>query len=180
MSDRRATTVKLTDKGNSEYARVPERLKLFRSDCPRGSIETVPTFQEDGGVMFMATVVKDQKDPDSARATGHSLGGKKGVKNFEKLETVAVGRALAMLGYLASGEIASTEEMDEFNAFRDEQHALAIQSAIEAMDSARTVEELKLAFMESNLMFDEAVIAAKDKRKAELTPSGTGAKKEAK
>ena len=34
-------------------------------------------------------------------------------KQFEKQETIAVGRALAFAGYLASGDIATAEEMAE-------------------------------------------------------------------
>jgi len=35
-----------------------------------------------------------------------------GQKQFEKQETIAVGRALAFAGYLSSGDIACQEEMD--------------------------------------------------------------------
>lgn len=100
-------------KGN-EYATVPQRLLEFRRTHPRSSVTTKPTFNEDGSVVFTAKIVKDKADENSATATGHSYGQITGDKAFEKLETIATGRALALLGYLNNGQIASTEEMEEF------------------------------------------------------------------
>lgn len=107
-------------KGN-EYATVPQRLKQFRQDNPRSSVETKPTFQPDGTIVFTANILKDKADENSASATGHSFGKQSGDKAFEKLETVAVGRALALLGYLNNGQIATTEEMVEFEEYKEEQ-----------------------------------------------------------
>lgn len=162
--------VKTMQLQGNEYAKVPERLKAFRQDCPNGLVETTPTIQEDGQIMFTARVVKDKSKPESAEATGHSLGKNNGNKAFEKLETVAVGRALALLGYLISGEIASSEEMEEFLAHKEEQRTNAITLAIESIEDANTIEELKKVFVGlGNLIGDEEVMAAKDKRKSELS-----------
>ena len=90
-------------KGN-DYAKVVERVKEFRKDNPNGLIETTPTI--DGNmIVFKARVVKDKAQESSAEATGHAYGENKGAKAFEKLETIATGRALAFLGYAADGEI---------------------------------------------------------------------------
>jgi hypothetical protein len=107
-------------KGN-EYATVPQRLLEFRNKHPRASVETKPTFQPDGTVVFTATILKDKNDPNSASATGHSYGKLTGDKAFEKLETVACGRALSLLGYLNNGQIASSEEMQEFEEYQLQQ-----------------------------------------------------------
>ena len=107
-------------KGN-EYATVPQRLLEFRNKHPRASVETKPEFQTDGTVVFTATIVKDKSDPSSASATGHSYGKLTGEKAFEKLETVATGRALSLLGYLNNGQIASSEEMEEFEEYQLQQ-----------------------------------------------------------
>lgn len=112
-------------KGN-EYATVPQRLKQFREDNPKSVVETTPTIQPDGTLIFAARILKDKSDENSAEATGHSYGKVKGDKAFEKLETVAVGRALALLGYLNNGQIATTEEMEEFAEYKEEQFALAV------------------------------------------------------
>lgn len=119
-------TIKL--KGN-EYATVPQRLKQFRETNPRSVVETKPTINADGSIVFSAKIVKDKKDPNSAEATGHSFGKNAGEKAFEKLETVAVGRALALLGYLNNGQIATSEEMEEFEAFQLDNVKQDIQQA---------------------------------------------------
>ncbi len=106
-------TIKL--KGN-DYATVPQRLKEFRENHPRALVETKPTITGDV-VVFEAKIVKDKSDPDSASATGHSYGKLVGDKAFEKLETVSVGRALALLGYLNNGQIATSEELEEFEEY---------------------------------------------------------------
>lgn len=113
-------TIKL--KGN-DYATVPARLKEFRSKNPRADISTKPTI-EDGMVIFEARITVDKSDPASASATGHSYGKIGGEKEFEKLETVATGRALSLLGYLNNGQIATTEEMLEFEDYKASQFDL--------------------------------------------------------
>jgi len=118
-------------KGN-EYALVPQRLKQFRQDNPRSSITTKPTFQEDGTVVFTAKILKDKADENSAEATGHAYGKMGEVKAFEKLETVATGRALALLGYLNNGQIATTEEMAEFEEYKTAQFDLIVQEILDA------------------------------------------------
>ena len=149
--------------GGAEYARVPERIKMFREACPNGSIETKPTILEDGSYMFSCTVVKDLKDEFSPRATGNALGNKKGIKDFEKLETVAVGRALAFLGYLASGDIASSEEMEEFQEFQEEQKEKIVILLQETSDLA----ELQKVWngLTGAQKADDKILAAKDELK---------------
>lgn len=152
--------------GGADYAYVADRLKQFREDCPNGLIETTPTIRDDGQIMFTAKVLKDKNKPESAEATGHALGKNNGAKAFEKLETQAVGRALALLGYLASGEIAGAEEMEDFFAYRQ----IKIDEAVAALNDSSTLDELKATFMGlGSMMAETAIIKAKDKRKAELT-----------
>lgn len=182
MAERKAATMSLS--GNS-YAKVAERLKLFRTDWPNSKTETDHTYNEDGSVEFKAWVWKDKNtlfdlikggvtDKETLRATADADGDAKGevgvkAKDFEKLQTIATGRALANLGYLASGEIASFEEMDEFNRYKEEQQAEAIKDAIQSFDNAKTLDELRDAFIASKLMNVPEVVAAKDRRKAELS-----------
>lgn len=54
-------------------------------------------------------------------------------------------------------------------ASRSEQKQKSIQDAIEDIEEAETLEALKEAFVRSGLMQEADVVAAKDKRKAELT-----------
>lgn len=110
--------VQTIDIKGKDYAKVPQRLLEFRKKYPRSDVITKPEFQADGMIVFTAKIVKDKADETSASATGHSYGKQGQEKAFEKLETVAVGRALALLGYLNNGEIATTEEMQEFEEYQ--------------------------------------------------------------
>lgn len=151
-------TVRLQGK---DYALVPVRLKAFREANPHSSVETSPTVTGDT-VIFKAIIKADKNDPDSQESTGHSYGKLGEPKAFEKLETQAVGRALALLGYLNNGEVATTEEMLEFNDYKVDKYEQAIKEA-------ETVGELMELFnsMDSNnkKFFTEAL---GDRRK-ELT-----------
>ena len=128
------------------YATVPARLKEFREACPNGSIETKPTIMDDGVIMFTTTIIRDLKDEYSARATGSALGKSTGQKAFEKLETISVGRALALLGYMASGEIASSEEMEEFMQSKLDKKEQALQEAKALLENTKTLKELQDVF----------------------------------
>ncbi len=110
---KKVTTTKIG--GGADYAKVSDRLLEFRKDCPRGSITTEPVLIEGKLSHFIATVIKDRADEYSAQATGTGfLYEEKGKKALEKVETIAIGRALANIGYAAGGEIASSEEMERF------------------------------------------------------------------
>lgn len=159
--------------GNADYALVPDRLKEFREANPRGKISTSYQLQADGGVIFQATILKDKADDSSAEATGTAMYTAKDMqkaKSFEKLETIAVGRALSLMGYLNNGQVASSEEMEEFEDFKNTQKMESIENAITQLESAPDMDSLRLVFGSlGNLMSLSEVIAAKDKRKAELS-----------
>lgn len=95
-------------KGKS-YAPVSERVAQFHRDHADGSIKTKCEFK-DGYVIFKATVSFGERS-----FNGHAFGKVGQEKAFEKIESVAVGRALAFAGYLAGGEIASYDEIEKFN-----------------------------------------------------------------
>lgn len=142
--------------GEKDYALVPDRLLQFRKENPRASIETKHTYNPDNSITFTATIIKDLADPNSARATGNARYSEvelKKPKAFEKLETVSVGRSLANLGYLNDGQIATTEEMEEF----------------EAQQFGQALEDLKTATSQAE--FRAILAKAKTpKQKQELTP----------
>lgn len=158
---KKTATIKLQGK---DYATVPARIKEFREDCPNGKIETSYEMK-DGQVVFTAHVIKDKSKADSAEANGHAIGQLKGDKAFEKLETISIGRALAILGYMASGEIASSEEMEEFMAYQ----VNVKQEAMAKLATASTLDELKTLWSSlGSLMADPDVIAKKDELKLTL------------
>lgn len=152
-----------------EYAQVAQRIQEFRSANPRGFIETTPMMQEGGAVMFRARVVKDKGDEASAEATGHSLGENKGVKAFEKLETIAVGRALALLGYGSDGEIASSEEMDEFFKFQADKRTKVVEESAAKLSKAKNLEELKTIWASLPIEAKTELGIEKDKLKEVLS-----------
>lgn len=150
---RKLETISLQGKA---YAQVATRIKEFREMCPNGLIETTPTFQPDGSLTFRARILKDKKDQTSGEGTGNSRGFTKDPKTgaeipkaFEKLETIAVGRALAMIGYMASGEVASFEEMEEFLSEKETKRQEKIQEIKEQADKITDVEELRKFFKEN-------------------------------
>lgn len=109
--------------GTKEYEFVPDRLKRFREEHPRAKIDSNPTYNEDGSITFKTTIIKDQADPYSAVGTGNARYTEvelKKAKAFEKLETISKGRALADIGYLNDGQVATTEELEEFYEFKHE------------------------------------------------------------
>jgi len=176
--------VKTMQLSGNDYAKVAERLRLFRNTFPHSKTESAYEYEEDKSVVFSVWVWKEKQDlielmragvTDKAtlRASADANGSARGqigtkVKDFEKLETVALGRALAVLGFLASGEIASFEEMEQFEEFRQQQNAEAVKKAIKSLEGAKTMDELKKAFVATRMMENPQVVAAKDKRKAEL------------
>ncbi len=160
---KKISTIKLNG-GKTDYAKVASRVKEFRTECPHGSIDTKPTILEDGSIMFSAIIIKDLSDEFSARATGTALSKSKNAdkeKDFEKLETIAVGRALALLGYGADGEIASSDEMEEFHAFQDKKKS-EVEAIIKVLQGTKTVDELKEKFLNCGMLSNADVINMKN------------------
>lgn len=161
--------VDTVDLKGKRYAQVSDRIKAFREDCPRGSITVLPPeVRDDGTIIVGVRVLKDKADEGSGEATQYAMGEVGKEKIFEKLQTVATGRALAMLGYMASGEIASSEEMEEFNQYKEDKLKEQRATTIFEIENAKTIEELKEVFISSGMMFDQEVIAAKDKMKEQI------------
>lgn len=112
---RRTDTVQIkTKQGPTDYAKVSARLAEMHADTKQSSVETHVSFHSFNRVWCLC---KARVTTPRGKYTGHAMGQMSGeVKALEKLETIAVGRALAFAGYLASGEIASFEEMAEYNS----------------------------------------------------------------
>lgn len=158
------------DLKGKEYATVPARLKMFREENPNGLIETTPTITETH-IIFKARILTDKANPSSAEATGHSfieVGKADKEKQFEKQETIAVGRALANIGYAASGDIASSEEMEEFHAHKQEQLASAIMDATESIGACASLAELQKLWVTLSPVLQKHANEAKNAKKLEL------------
>lgn len=147
-----------------DYAKVKDRLLEFRKVNPRGLIETTYEILEDA-IIFRARIVKDKKDENSAEAIGHSMGKGNGAKVFEKQESIAVGRALALLGYGADGEIASAEEMEEFEEWKQQQFMESLEEATDNINACKTPDELKKVWVDLSPQLKTALEGLKDERK---------------
>lgn len=152
-----------------EYAKVNDRLLEFRQDNPRGLIDTHPEILATGDILFKARIVKDQSDTASASATGHAYGSQEGEKSFEKLETIAVGRALALLGYGAKGEIASAEEMQEFQQYQENKRSEIILEWTGRLSEANTLAELGKVWTEVPGVIKKDLLAHKEDLKKRFT-----------
>ena len=99
----------------ASYAPVAERITLFYETFPRGRIITELVSRTERDVVFRAQVYRDASDA-AAAATGWAAeregdGEINTVACLENTETSAIGRALANLGFTASRERPSAEEM---------------------------------------------------------------------
>ena len=114
------TKLKTINLKGKEYVQVDTRVTFFNETYGNGRITTIPTFN-DNTVYFKATVIPDL-DNKERKFTGHSFGILGKEKALEKLETVAVGRALAFMGIGIIESIASADEMNNFNNNQKKQY----------------------------------------------------------
>jgi hypothetical protein len=97
------------------YAPVADRIALFYERHPEGRIVTDLVSRDGGVIVFRARVYRGATD-ERVAATGWASeregdGDINTVACLENTETSAIGRALANLGFLASGKRPSAEEM---------------------------------------------------------------------
>ena len=99
---------KLGAKGN--YLTVPYRLKFVRDYFgERMSIQTESTELSNGFHKFKANIYIDEK----LVSVGESKQMKNADKEFEKQQTVSIGRGLSILGFFGD-ELATAEEMEQY------------------------------------------------------------------
>lgn len=179
----RIKTVKIG--GGIDYAKVADRIKIFWEENPNGKIDTEREDISENKVRFIARIWRDSKvildlatvgtDINIVKLTANAMASadavKKGDKENEKLETIAVGRALAMLGYLASGEVASREEMEQFEAYKADLFQDEIDKTIEKMKKAKTIDELRKLYvsLSAELRNNPKILNIKDELKKKLT-----------
>lgn len=117
------------DFDSESYVRVNTRLAEFWTKHPEGRIETSYGFHE-GVLVLTAKLFKTQQDTNPA-ATGHAfLERLDGDKVGEYTETVAVGRALALMGFQVEKSIASAEEMSRFKDRKEQREEAPRESKI--------------------------------------------------
>lgn len=104
-------TIKLKGK---DYVQVKDRVLFFNETYPNGSIKTIAINKPDGSyAWFTAEITPDVSTP-ARTFIARSAGPIDEEKSYEKLETVAVGRALAFMGIGVIEGVASADEMQVF------------------------------------------------------------------
>lgn len=103
------------------YAEVKERVAAFRKVYPDGTIQTQIMNNENGIIVFRASIVVN----DKVLATGYAceVVQAQGVNQYnalENCETSAVGRALGFCGFGIKQSIASADEMAQVKKREDE------------------------------------------------------------
>lgn len=147
------------------YAKVTDRLAEFLKQNKNGMITTSDEFRGDY-VIFRAKVIPDFEKPEHY-FTGTSMGKIGSEKALEKLETLAVGRALAFGGYLSTGEIASAEEMDRYSASNI---IVDVSDAMKKLQEAKTLVELARVYrsLSAEERANQEVTSLKDELKKEF------------
>lgn len=118
------------------YVWVNTRIEQFHEKYKKWSIETF--FDINGNIVIFTAKVSLWEE--NRVFTGHSFGTVGKEKAFEKLETVAVGRALAFAWFETKEWIASREEMEEFE---DKKIVSEIDDIIHKMYKCKTPNELQ-------------------------------------
>jgi hypothetical protein len=152
-----------------EHAKVKDRLKAFWESNPQGSILT-DRVKDNETIEFVTNIIADQSNEFSRKARGHAMANLPlGDKDYEKLETISVGRALALIGFATDGEVASFEEIEDFNHYKEEKLEKSRIEIIAQINDCKSLEELKkLFFSLDTMMSDEKIVTAKDIKKLEL------------
>ena len=124
-----------------EYAPVADRIALFYERYPDGRIVTHLTMHNEREIMFRASVYRDARTRWPA-ATGWASerigdGDINTVACLENTETSAIGRALANLGFTASKNRPSAEEMDKADRAR-QRIAPGLNIELQRVADART------------------------------------------
>jgi hypothetical protein len=125
-----------------EYAPVADRIALFYERFPAGRIITQLTMHNGREVVFRASVYRTERSRTPA-ATGWAServgdGDINTVACLENTETSAIGRALANLGFTASRNRPSLEEMGKAERARRRQAAPALAVELQQVADART------------------------------------------
>ncbi len=113
------TEIKKTDIKGKQYAEVSERILAFRKLNPNGRIITEIVDKTENDVTIKATIYDEN---EKELATGYASEVKKGLVNsismLENCETSAIGRALGFCGFGIDNGIASGQDMEKVEQYK--------------------------------------------------------------
>lgn len=158
-----------------DYAKVTDRLEAFRINHPNSKILTSYK-NENNKTVFKAFLWRDKTEVIQSLTNGISkeliyltadaeATAQKTItndKDFEKLETMAIGRALSNLGYSSTGKIAES--------MVDELYQDSVDSAIDRLQNCKTLDELKANYQALNpvLRIDKTIKVITEEIKKKL------------
>jgi hypothetical protein len=142
------------------YATVAERIRLFYAAYPLGRIQTELVSRTSHEVVFKALLYRTPAD-DRPAATGWAAeregdGEINLVACLENTETSAIGRALANLGFTASRERPSREEMSKVARVRERLGTEGGAKADDSGSSGKVSRNSSLASIEADPLQREA------------------------
>lgn len=165
-----------------DYAKVTDRLEAFRINHPNSKILTSYK-NENNKTVFKAFLWRDKTEVIQSLTNGISkeliyltadaeATAQKTItsdKDFEKLETMAIGRALSNLGYSSTGKIAD-HKMNELDKYKDELYQDSINSTIDRLQNCKTLDELKANYQALNpvLRIDKTIKVITEEIKKKL------------
>ena len=175
-----------------DYAKVTDRLEAFRINHPNSKILTSYK-NENNKTVFKAFLWRDKTELVQSLANGVSkeliyltadaeAAAQKTItndKDFEKLETMAIGRALSNLGYSSTGKIAESM-VSELDKYKDELYQGSVDSAIDRLQNCKTLDELKANYQALNpvLRIDKTIKVITEEIKKKLNAKAVNISKD--
>lgn len=175
-----------------DYAKVTDRLEAFRINHPNSKILTSYK-NENNKTVFKAFLWRDKTEVIQSLTNGVSkeliyltadaeATAQKTItndKDFEKLETMAIGRALSNLGYSSTGKIAD-HKMNELDKYKDELYQKAVDDVISDLQSCKTLVKLKETYQALNpvLRTDKAIKVITEEIKKQFGTESTNISKD--
>lgn len=175
-----------------DYAKVTDRLEAFRANHPNSKILTSYK-NENNRVVFKAFLWRDKTEVIQSLTNGISkeliyltadaeATAQKTItsdKDFEKLETMAIGRALSNLGYSSTGKIAESM-VSELDQYKDELYQDSVDSVIDRLQNCKTLDELKSNYQALNpvLRIDKTIKVITEEIKKKLNAKAVNTSKD--
>jgi hypothetical protein len=192
--------------GNFDMASAADRILAFWEMYPNGKMQVIRSVDPTDNLKVFDTYIWKDKSTwlDAAKALPAGLDketiesillsscdanapakqpeGKEAKKDFEKLDTISAGRALAKIGFLKDGQVASNEEMEEFNQYKKTKLEEETESALEYLNEAESLEDLAKRWVEigGDVKKVKEVVEKKDLMKANFQNKARGEAEKAK
>lgn len=178
--------------GNFNMASAADRVVAFWELYPKGKI-SVERNDYEGNLVYKAFIWKDKATfmdavksgvpMDILMETADAIAEARNEtalnkKDFEKLQTISIGRALAIMGFTKDGRIASDEELELYKSkaglYDAAEYKAQKQELLDSLDGSSDLEVLQAIWTNAaranvRLIQDEECIKVKDAMKDKFT-----------